>query len=32
VLPPNFIDVTAERIGTITAIIGAPAAPQAKPK
>jgi hypothetical protein len=31
VLPPNFRDVTAERIGTITVIVGA-TAPKDKPK
>jgi hypothetical protein len=27
VLPPNFRDVTAEKVGTVVAIVGAPAAP-----
>jgi hypothetical protein len=29
--PPNFRDVTAERVGTITVVIGA-SAPKDKPK
>ena len=29
---PNFRDVTAEKVGTVVAIVGAPAAPKAKPK
>jgi hypothetical protein len=31
-LPPNFRDVTAEKVGTVVAIVGATAAPKAKPK
>jgi hypothetical protein len=31
-LPPNFRDVTAERVGTMVAIVGATAAEKAKPK
>jgi hypothetical protein len=30
-LPPNFRDVTAERVGTMVAIVGATAAEKAKP-
>jgi hypothetical protein len=32
VLPPNFRDVTAERIGVITGIVGAVVPPKDKPK
>jgi hypothetical protein len=32
VLPPNFRDVTAEKVGTVLAIVGATAAGKAKPK
>jgi hypothetical protein len=32
VLPPNFRDVTAERVGTVVAIVGAMAAPKGEPK
>jgi len=32
VLPPNFRDVTAEKVGTVVAIVGTVAAPKAKPK
>jgi hypothetical protein len=32
VLPPNFRDVTAERIGTVVAIVGATAAGKDKPE
>jgi len=32
VLPPNFRDVTAEKVGTVIAIVGAPKPPKAKPK
>jgi hypothetical protein len=31
-LPPNFRDVTAEKVGTVVAIVGAVAAGKAKPK
>jgi hypothetical protein len=31
-LPPNFRDVTAEKVGTIIEIIGAPKPPKDKPK
>jgi hypothetical protein len=31
-LPPNFRDLTAERVGTVVAIVGATAAEKAKPK
>jgi hypothetical protein len=31
-LPPNFRDVTAEKIGTVVAIVGAPKPPEDKPK
>jgi hypothetical protein len=32
VLPPNGRDVTAERVGTVVAIVGAPKPPKDKPK
>jgi hypothetical protein len=32
VLPPNFIDWTAEKIGTVIGIVGATAAQKGKPK
>jgi hypothetical protein len=32
VLPRNFRDVTAERVGTVIGIVGATAAEKAKPK
>jgi hypothetical protein len=32
VLPPNCRDVTAEKVGTVVAIVGATAAPKDKPK
>jgi hypothetical protein len=32
VLPPNFRDVAAEKVGTVVVIVGATAAPRAKPK
>jgi hypothetical protein len=32
VLPPNFRDVTAEKVGTVVVIVGAMAAPKDKPK
>jgi hypothetical protein len=32
VLPPNFVDRTAERVGTVMAIVGAPKPPKDKPK
>jgi hypothetical protein len=32
VLPSNFRDRTAEKIGTVTVIVGAPKPPKAKPK
>jgi hypothetical protein len=32
VLPPNCVDRTAERVGTVMAIVGATAAGKAKPK
>jgi hypothetical protein len=31
-LPPNFRDVTAEKVGTVMAIVGAPKPPKDKPK
>jgi hypothetical protein len=31
-LPPNYIDVTAERVGTVIVIVRAPKPPKAKPK
>ena len=31
-LPPNFRDVTAEKVGTMVAIVGATAAEKANPK
>jgi hypothetical protein len=31
-LPPNFRDVTAEKVGTVVAIVGATKPPKAKPK
>jgi hypothetical protein len=31
VLPPNFRDVTAEKVGTVVAIVGTTAAPKDKP-
>jgi hypothetical protein len=31
-LPPNFRDVTAEKVGTVVAIVGAPAVGKDKPK
>jgi hypothetical protein len=32
VLPPNCRDVTAEHVGTVIAIVGAPKPPRDKPK
>jgi hypothetical protein len=32
VLPPNFRDTTAEHVGTIIGIVGAPKPPKDKPK
>jgi hypothetical protein len=32
VLPPNCRDVTAEKVGTVMAIVGAPQPPKDKPK
>jgi hypothetical protein len=32
VLPPNGRDVTAEKVGTVMAIVGAPKPPKDKPK
>jgi hypothetical protein len=32
VLPPNFRDVTAEKVGTVVAIVGATATVKDKPK
>jgi hypothetical protein len=32
VLPPNFRDVTAEKVGSVVAIVGATAAGKANPK
>jgi hypothetical protein len=31
VLPPNFVDVTAEKVGTVIGIVGAAAAKATKP-
>ena len=31
-LPQNCVDRTAERVGTVVVIVGAPAAPKDKPK
>ncbi len=32
VLPPNFRDVTAEKIGTVIGIVGVPKPPKDEPK